>query len=187
MRRLLCVLFLLAGCALETPPPTTGYLPDDAFGGAVQGEDIAVAATGTALVAFSNPASLRGDPADMALAVASLDAMAGQFSTGGRWLGMDQFVKLQMLDARDNVRAVLGVPAAADSQGVIDALVAAAHALQRHDQAAALASLSAPDFTLGPARTLALLAAFPYVQAANVATQAADQNLFPTDDESGPF
>ena len=181
MRLAVLLLAWLGSCALETPPPTTGFLPDNAFGDAVQGEDIAVAATGDAVVAFAS--AQRGDPAATALAVASLDAMAGQFSTGGRWLGLDQFVKLEMLNAREHVRAVLGIAATADSQTVIDGMVGAAQALQRHDQAGARAALAAPIFSLGPARTLAVLANFPYVQDANVATQAAEQNILSPDQD----
>ena len=184
MRGIVAVCLCLAGCALEAPPPTTGYLPDGAFGNAVLGEDPAVAATQDALVAFAYPAQLRGHPARMALAVASLDAMAGQFSTGGRWLFMDDTVKLQMLDARDKVRKVLGIPPAAASQEVIDRLVTASRALDRGDEAGAQAALSGRDFTLGPMRTLTLLTYFPKVPAANYATQAADQNLFPNDNDS---
>nr|WP_249675424.1 hypothetical protein [Acidocella sp. C78] len=98
----------LAGCAMVTPPPSTGYLPANAFDGRVIGEDPAIAATNEARWAFSHPAAMRGRPAEMALAAASLDAMAGQFSTVGRWLGMNSLTKLEMLRARKVVRAELG-------------------------------------------------------------------------------
>ncbi len=185
MRLAVLLLAWLGGCALETPPPTTGLLPDSAFADTAPGEDTALAATGDALVAFES--ARHGDPAGMALAVASLDAMAGQFATGGRWLGMDQFVKLEMLNGREKVRAVLGISATADSQTVINGMVGAAQALKRHDQPGAQAALAAPVFSLGPARTLALLANFPDVEDANVATQAAEQDILsPDQDENGP-
>ena len=171
----------LAACALETPPPSTGYLPPDAFGDTVIGEDPAIAATNEATNAFARPASLQGHPAEAALAIACLDAMAGQFSTSGRWLAMDISAKQQMLEARDQVRAVLGVPTAADSQSVIDQLITASHALSRGDQPAALAALSGPDFTKPPAATLLVLTHFPRVPVANVATINASQYLFPQD------
>ena len=185
MRLAVLLLAWLGGCALETPPPTTGFLPYRALAFRARGVDPGWGATGDGLVAFESAG--RGDPAGMALAVASLDAMAGQFATGGRWLGMDQFVKLEMLNGREKVRAVLGISATADSQTVIDGMVGAAQALKRHDQAGAQAALTAPVFSLGPARTLALLADFPCVQDANVATQAAEQNILsPDQDENDP-
>ena len=169
----------LAGCAYETPVPSTGYLPLDAFGNSVFGEDPALACTNAATEAFAYPAKMQGRPARMALAIASLDAMAGQFSTRGRWVGMNEVTKLQMLEARNQVRAILGVPETTQSQSLIDHLVAASHALDQDDQAAALAALSGPDFTKTPEQTLALLTNFPRVPIANQATMAASQDFFP--------
>ncbi len=110
--RFLGVTFLalcLSGCALETPPPSTGFLPPDAFGYSLYGEDPAMATFGLALDAFVHPGMMQNRPAEMALAVASLDAMAGQFSTSGRWMAMDPIAKMQMLQARERVRAIVGI------------------------------------------------------------------------------
>jgi hypothetical protein len=184
MSRFLLVFFLFAGltgCAYETPLPSTGYLPADAFGNSVIGQDPAITATNAATEAFAYPGMMQGRPAQMALAIASLDAMAGQFSTGGRWMAMDPIAKQQMLDARNQVRGILGVPETAQSQSLIDHLVAASHALDRGDQAAALTALSGADFTRPPTQTLALLTNFPKVPNANYATMAASQDLFPMD------
>jgi hypothetical protein len=171
----------LIGCAHEAPMPSTGYLPADAFGDSVIGEDPAIAATNAATEAFANPRMMQGRPARMALAIASLDAMAGQFSTRGRWMAMDPIAKQEMLDARNQVRDILGVPETTQSQSLIDHLVAASHALDQGDQVAALTALSGPDFTKPPVQTLALLTNFPKVPNANYATMAASQNLFPMD------
>jgi hypothetical protein len=173
--------FSLVGCAYETSLPSTGYLPADAFGNSVIGEDPAIAAMSAATVAFAYPEKMKGLPAQMALAIASLDAMAGQFTTGGRWMAMDPIAKSEMLDARAEVRAILGAPEATQSQSLIDHLVAASHALDQGDQKAALAALSGPDFTKSPAQTLVLLANFPKVPDANYATMTASQDLFPVD------
>jgi len=177
---LLPLVFLaLAGCVHEVPAPSTGYLPEDAFGNSVMGQDPDMAAVNDAMIAFAYPGTMQGRPAQMALAIASLDAMAGQFSTRGRWVAMDAITKQEMLDARTEVRAVLGVPENAPSQSVIDHLVAASHALDRGDQAAALAALSGPDFTKTPEETLAILTHFPRVPDANHATMDANMNFFP--------
>lgn len=175
------VCLALAGCVHEAPVPSTGYLPEDAFGNSVVGEDPAIAAVNDAMIAFAYPGRMQGKPAEMALAIASLDAMAGQFSSSGRWAGWDAVTKQEMLDARAEVRGILGVPETAPSQSVIDHLVAASHALDRGDQTAALAALSGPDFTKTPEQTLAILAHFPSVSTANKATMDANLNFFPMD------
>jgi hypothetical protein len=178
--RLLGVTFLtlcLAGCALEAPPPSTGFLPQDAFGNSVVGQDPAIATFNEALYAFSHPKIMQNRPAEMALAVASLDAMAGQFSTGGRWMAFDSLAKMQMLRARTRVRAILGIPETAPSQAVIDQLVRASKALDAGDQAAAMAALSGGVFTRPAAQTLALLTHFPDVPVADHATMNANRAL----------
>jgi hypothetical protein len=175
------VLFLcagLSGCAASSFS-APGYLPSDVFGDSIQGEDPMVAATQDALVAFAYPARMQGNPAGMALAIASLDALAGQFSASGVY--MDSNAALQLQSARSRVRQILGVPDSAQSQSLIDHLVAAAHALQNGDQPAALVALSGPDFTFGPAKTLAVLGHFPYVADADSALVAASDAEFPQD------
>lgn len=176
----------LAGCALEAPGPSVGYMPLNSFAHSVVGEDPAIAAIDDATFAFAHPQAMQGHPARMALAVASLDAMAGQFATGGRWLGMNSLAKQQMLQARLAVRARLGIPADAPSQAVVDDLVGASQALDRGDQAGAVQALTSPDFTRGPRRTLALLAHFPPMPIANHATMFASNYLFPGGSALGP-
>jgi hypothetical protein len=172
----------LGGCTLHVAPaPSTGYLPAGTFDKIAAGQDPDLAAVQQAMIAFAYPQRMHGRPASMALAVASLDAMAGQFSTSGRWSTMDPLVQLEMLDARAEVRGILGIPGNAPSQVVIDRLVAASQALDAGDQPAALAALSGPAFTKTPARTLAILADFPKAPAANIATIDADANFFPRD------
>jgi hypothetical protein len=181
--RFLGVIFLalcLSGCALEAPLPSTGYLPVDAFGNSVVGQDLTIATFNQALFAFTHWKMMQNRPADMALSVASLDAMAGQFSTSGRWWTLDPIAKMQMLQARERVRAILGISETAPSQEVIDQLVQASKALDAGDQAAALAALSGGAFTMPATQTLALLTHFPYVAIANYAVLTANQDLFPS-------
>ncbi|HQU05331.1 MAG TPA: hypothetical protein PLT25_11530 [Acidocella sp.] len=184
-RAMMLAVLALAGCAglrgfnSNLPAAEIGYLPADAFGDAIQGEDPAIAATNAATYAFAHPGAMQGQPAEMALAVASLEAMAGQFVTGGRWSDMDNTAKLQMLDARAKVRVVLGVAPTANCQDVIDGLVGAAQAIKRGDAAGAKLAVAGPAFTKGPEATLNLLAHFPPVPAANVATVNASRYLYP--------
>lgn len=189
MRRLFIValpLLALAGCAL-TPAPSTGYLPADTFGNRIIGEDPAIAATDAATYAFAHPGAMRGRPAKMALAVASLDAMAGQFATGGRWLGMNSLAQQQMLAARSRVRRILGIVPGTPSQTVIDAMVGAAHQLRRGNRPGALDALASPGFSLPPTQTLAILTDFPPVSLANHATMFASQYLYPGGGGLSPF
>jgi hypothetical protein len=180
--RFLGLVFLaicLGGCAHETPPPSTGFLPPAAFGYALYGEDPAMATFGLALDAFVHPGMMQNRPAQMALAVASLDAMAGQFSTNGRWMAMDPIAKMQMLQARDRVREILGIPQTAPSQAVINQLVAVSGALDAGDQAATMVTLSGGVFTWPATQNLALLTHFPYVPIADQAMMNANWDLLP--------
>jgi hypothetical protein len=167
----------LSGCALEAQPPSTGFMPVDAFGNSVVGQDLTMATFNQAMFAFAHTKMMQNRPEEMALAVASLDAMAGQFSTGGRWMAMDPIAKMQMLQARERVRAIVGISETAPSQAVIDQLVRASKALEAGDQAGALAALSGGGFTVPATQTLALLTHFPYVPIANRATITANQDL----------
>jgi len=179
--RFLGLVFLaicLGGCAYKTPP-STGFLPPDAFGYALYGEDPAMATFGLALDAFVHPGMMQNRPAQMALAVASLDAMAGQFSTNGRWMAMDPIAKMQMLQARDRVREILGIPLTAPSQAAINQLVMVYRALDAGNQAAAMATLSGGVFTRPATQNLALLTHFPYVPIADQAMMNANWDLLP--------
>lgn len=179
MLPLICL--TLGGCLRVAPAPSTGYLPEDAFSTIAIGQDPDLAAIQEAKFAFAYPARMYGKPARMALAIAALDAMAGQFSTSGRWAVMDSTAAQEMLDARAEVRGSLGVPETAPSQSVIDQLMAASRALDKGDQNAALAALSGPDFTKTPAQTLAILSHFPSAPIAALATRDAETEFFPPD------
>jgi hypothetical protein len=170
----LCLCAFLYGCA-SSPQPAPGYLPVNAFDGLAHGQDPTVAATQDALIAFAYPARMQGDPAGMALAIASLDSLAGQFSY------VDGDAALQLQSAQARVRQILGVPALAKSQLLIDKLVSASQALQSGNQPAAVAALTGPEFTLGPAQTLTVLAHFPYLPDADAALMAASNAEFPQD------
>lgn len=182
MRRLLLLMVLplgLAGCALETPVPTTGYLPFSTFSHSIVGEDPSIEAINAATYAFAHPAAMQGHPARMAIAIASLDAMAGQFATGARWVGMNALAKQEMLQARSKVRRIMGIAPGTPSQVVVDALVGAARQIRRDNRAGAIEALRSPGFTQAPAATLRLLARFPAVPLANHATSFASQYVYP--------
>jgi hypothetical protein len=90
--------------------------------------------------------------------------------TNLQWLALSPFAKMRMLQARADVRAVLGIAPDAPSQAVVNAMLSTQAALDAGDQKAALNYLREPIFTIGPEQTLALLGALPYVQTANIGT-----------------
>jgi len=173
--RLACALaaaLAAAGCAAATPPPDTAtiplwaapYWPDD---------DTAIM---HAEWAWADPARTHGIPAEGTRAVAEIDYLAGELSSNPRWVGMSPFAKMRMLQARGDVRRVLGIAPDAPSQAVVTPLIAALAAMDAGNQRQVMASLSSPVFTLGPERTLAALSTLPYVQTANLGTTMAAQS-----------
>jgi hypothetical protein len=167
---LLTCLVALAACA-ATPPVDSAQMPP-AFG---LGDP--VNAIEYSAWAFAAPSRTRGDPASAARAVAAIDYLAGQLNTNPEWRQMDQMVSTQMLSAREAVRRVLGIAAGASSQAVVNSMVALSIALGGGNRTAALRTLQAPIFILGPERTLALLSDLPFIPAANVATSEASAAL----------
>lgn len=168
----------LAGCA-SVPAAPPGYLPANAFGKSVQGQDPTVAATEDARIAFAYPGRMQGQPAQMAIAVAAVEALASQFAASGRFADNDATAQLSLAQSR--LRQILGIPEAVPPQAVIDRLVAASEALDQGNRPAALAALGAPVFTRPAPQTLALLGHFPSVPAANVAMVEASAAEFPQD------
>ncbi len=164
---LLCVASALAGCGAITPPPDTARLPPNAFGTYADGD---IGAINISAWAFADPARTRNDPADAARAVAAVDYLAGELSGSPRWDFMSPLTKMQMIQARAEVRAALGVAPAAPSQDVVDQLLYAADALSAGSPEGAMAALTQPDFTLPPPETLRRLANLPHLEEANVAT-----------------
>ena len=97
-------------------------------------------------------------PAQWALGMADVEYVSGAFNTHARWLGIDALAQEQLLMARDEERQALGIPRAAPSQAVLDALLAVSHA---GDASALQTALSNPVFTAGPQATLAHLNNMP--------------------------
>lgn len=167
---LLLASLIVSGCAAVTPPPDTARLPPNAFGTYADGD---IGAINQAAWAFANPARTRNDPADSARAVAAVDYLAGALWTNPRWDFMSPLTKLEMLQARREVRSALGIAPAAPSQEVVNRTLFAADALVAGNHDAARAAFQPPVFGLGPERTLAVLSAMPFLREANIATQHA--------------
>jgi hypothetical protein len=166
----------LAGCATLPATRNTPYLPPSVFG-VYQDND--TGAISQAAWAFASPANTRGNPLAAIRAVVALEYLAGELQENPRWVGMDRSVKVRMVQARDDLRLILGIRTDAPPQFVVNALLNASGAVFAGDQAEAARSLSAPVFTRPPEQTLQVLSNLPYVQTANLATSRAEDQAFP--------
>ncbi len=172
-------LFLLAAlipaaCGPLPPPADTAQLPPGVFG--VLDQD--VPAIQYAAYVFAMPSRSYGNPTEGAQAVMAMDYIAGELNTAPRWAFMPATTQMQLLQARRDTRAAIGIAPNAPSQLVVNSLYAARNYLRIDQEQAAEAAVSNPAFTLPPAQTIQRLANLPYIQSANVATQNANENVF---------
>ncbi len=174
-------LLAATGCAAVAPGPSAS-LPPDAVVGA--GDDTRAAIFSTA-TAFATPATLADRPAEAARALAQLEYLAVEIPSGPRWVGVNPTVGMELVAARDDARAALGIAPGAPPQAVIDQLYGASRALRRGDQAAAERSLSPAVFRGGGAATLRRLAALPPLPRANHAAALAQAELYRLDRQDG--
>ncbi|MEJ0020418.1 MAG: hypothetical protein WDN25_28490 [Acetobacteraceae bacterium] len=177
-RRSLILALLLAACGAIQPPPDTAYVPPGAFGPL----DNDLGAANQSSWAFADAARTANHPVSAARAAAAVDYLAGELSSNPRFVAMSPFTKQEMLQARVDVRRVLGVAPAAPSQVITNALLQFADAWQSGDRTGALQALAAPGFTLPPDQTLRVLANMPFIQSANVATMDAANQMLPGGD-----
>ncbi len=163
----------LSGCS-SIYVPDTAIMPRTAAGTPALSDQGAIQ---TASYALGSRSRTAGRPGEAARALASVDYLAGALYTNPHWTGIPATTKLQMVQGRKEVRQVLAVAPGTPSQVVVDDLIRAADAFDAHDTAAAMAALSPSVFTLGPQRTTAILSDLPYLQQANVAAQAANDDI----------
>lgn len=176
--RVLPVLVALAACGPMPPRLDVARLPPNAFGTYADGD---IGAINISAWAFADPSRTRGDPADAALAVAAVDYLAGELNYSPRWDFMSPLTKMQMVQARAEVRAFLGIAPSAPSQDVVDQLLYAAQALTAGNPQGAMNALTPPAFLTPSPQTLARLENMPYLTMANVATMHAAAQSQPTD------
>lgn len=169
LRRSLMLLPLLAACA-PMPPPEVVSLPAAA---AIQGAgDPTRGAILGASSAFASPASLAGDPAAVATALAQLEYLAVALD-GGAWRDMDPLVVPMLRQGRAEARSAFGFRPDASAQAAVDALYGAAAALRARNPAGAEAALLplAPDG--GALPRLASLPTLPQAIAGTTRARAA--------------
>ena len=129
------------------------------------------------------PARTYGNPVAGAQAVLAMDYIAGALNTSPRWANIEATTQMQLLQARAQTRAAVGIAANAPSQIVVNSLVAARNDLASGNQGAAAHDLDNPAFPQGGAHTVQVLANLPYIPMANVATQRAAGRTVPSGGE----
>lgn len=159
MRRLALAALLLLGACTLPPPPDTAVVAGNIN---TQTPILEPAhALDFAAWALAVPLRTRNNAISGSYAMAALDYLAGEVATGARFTGINQAAVQQLLAGRRQARRVLGIAPGATSTQVVGDLLATYQALARHDIAAARAALPAQVFTLGPDRTIRLLANLP--------------------------
>jgi hypothetical protein len=162
----------LVACAHVEPPPSTAVMPPGALN---TNGDIDVRSLDVAAYAFAH--AIRNNPGKAADAIAALDYMGGELNTNPRWIGMDPLTRLQMLQARETVRAEIGISPTASSQAVVDTMLALAQAYQTNNEPTVQQLLANPIFTVPPAEVEARLNNVPYNAGINNVTMRADELL----------
>ena len=173
---LACLLTSACAGGLQPFVADTARLPDATFGGGVLDPD--VRAVQQAQWAFADHGRTRNRPIEAIRAAAAMDYIAGQLNTSPRWVNIPALTKQMLLQGRVEVRQALGVQPGTPSQEVVNRLAYASDALVAGDTAAAASALGGPVFAQPGDATLQRLTNLPYMQAANVSTMRAGNELF---------
>jgi len=175
----LCTVLLLcacvAACGLEQPPPSTSELPQGFYGAWVDND---IGAINEAAYALGSPARTRGDPIEALRAAIAVEYLGGELSTAPRWYRLSPITQMDMLQARTEMRKVLGIRPDAPSQAVENSLIWALWDLTHGNQAAAMKVFASPLFLHPPQQTWAVLNNLPYLPAAHAATAEAELEEF---------
>lgn len=159
----------LAACAAQPPLPGAS-LPADAVVGA--GDPLRTALSNTSN-AFGSPERMAGRPDQAARALAQMEFLAIEMQGNPRLMSAGSIATAQFVQARDEWRRALGIPAAVPPQPVIDQLYASARALGSGQSKAAATALQPAVFTQGGRATLTRLGALPALPLTNQAAVAA--------------
>jgi hypothetical protein len=165
---LLCL--LTTNCAAISPRPQPAELPPGVYG-IYQDND--VGAINQSSWALAEPSRLRGNPVDAVKAVLAVDYLADELAANPRWLLISPITKQHLLEARADVRRLMGIPPSAPSQLVANSLLQTLWVLRSGDRAEVMQALALPVFTLSPDQTLQILTDMPYIRSANIATSEA--------------
>lgn len=166
----LAALLPLLACA---PAGPYASLPNDAVEGA--GDPARSAIIGAAY-AFGAPASIAGRPAAAARAAAQVEYLATEIPFGARFYEYSPLIGQELVAARDELRAALGITTGASPQAVVDGLYAVSRALRAEDGPAATRALMAPVFQDGRV-TLTRLTSLPPLPRTRIATSLANNEM----------
>ena len=103
----------------------------------------------------------------------AVDYLSDELAANPRWLLISPITKQHLLEARADVRRLMGIPPSAPSQLVANSLLQTLWVLQNGDCAEVMQALALPVFTLSPDHTLQILTDMPYIRSANIATSEA--------------
>jgi hypothetical protein len=147
---------LLVGCAAEPTAPVSlpgGIAPSAGLidPAVIVGQDIAAF--------YRSPEP--GKPAAAARAIAEIEWLAAYLPASPRMMGASAQGLNELVLARNEARAALGIPARTPAQPVINGLAAAAVAIAANDTAGMARALPRSVFPLGPEETVRRLAAPP--------------------------
>lgn len=170
----------LAACAAQPPTPTA-TLPRDAFDGI---GDPARSAVFETAYAFRGNTAVAGDPARFARVTAEVEYLAVEMPYASRWVQFSPIVGQELVAARDELRAALGIWPEAPPQVVVELLFAAARALAAGNDAAAQRALLPPIFP-DAAATLATLRQPPALPRTGTATALANAEMNRIDQDGG--
>jgi hypothetical protein len=168
-----CVLLLCLGVVAcgEIQRVDTSQLPPGFYGLLI---DTDTGAINEASWALGSPDRTHGNPVEALRAAVAVEYLAGELNVAPRWAGMSPITKVQMLQARGEMRQALGIKPDVPSQVVVNAEIAAMVDLERGDGAGAQQVLSSPIFTQPPQHTMQVLNDLPTMPAARSATAAAE-------------
>ena len=173
----LLLLLPLLGCG---PVQQFATLPRDATTGV--GDPTRAAVIGSAY-AFAMPDVMAGRPEAAARAAAQVEYLATEIPAGPRWVDFNPTVGLELMAARRELRAALGIAPDASPQAVVDGLFAASRALGLGNQDAARLALAAPNFPDAPV-TLQRLAGLPALPRTRSATALTEREMFRTEQDN---
>ena len=166
---LLCL--LLASCAPPSGPPVVPpVLPAHVYG---ERKDNDRGALAQAQWAFTDPDNTRGNPVAAALAVVAVEYLADDLRTNPPWFWPSAGTVDRMVQARVDLRRVLGMRPDAPPQAVVDAMLTTVAALRRNEPGVAREALRGDAFTLGPDETLRRLGSLPFLPSVNAAANLA--------------
>ncbi len=163
-----------AGCAAVQRTDSSQLPPS--FYGALMDND--TGAINEASWALGSPDRTRGDPVEALRAAVAVEYLAGALNSNPRWAAMSPITKMQMLQARSEMRQVMGIRPDVPSQAVVNAEITAIWNLQRGDVAAVQQIFASPIFAQPPQQTMQVLDDLPTLPAARSATAAAELEQF---------